>query len=53
MTAVERSRPNPSRRHSGEPRKRPTRLEVPDQSIEVLVALLEQPGELVTSSRQS
>lgn len=33
---------------SGELRKGPTRLKVPDQSIEILKALLEQPGELVT-----
>jgi TolB-like protein/DNA-binding winged helix-turn-helix (wHTH) protein/tetratricopeptide (TPR) repeat protein len=33
---------------SGELRKGPTRLKVPDQSIEILRALLEQPGELVT-----
>lgn len=33
---------------SNELRKGPTRLKVPDQSIEILKALLEQPGELVT-----
>ena len=33
---------------SGELRNGPTRLKVPDQSIAVLQALLEQPGELVT-----
>ena len=33
---------------SGELRNGPTRLKVPDQSIAVLQALLERPGELVT-----
>jgi DNA-binding winged helix-turn-helix (wHTH) protein len=33
---------------SGELCNGPTRLKVPDQSIAVLQALLEQPGELVT-----
>ena len=33
---------------SGELRKGPSRLKVPDKSIEILKALLEQPGELVT-----
>jgi DNA-binding winged helix-turn-helix (wHTH) protein len=33
---------------SGELRKGPTRLKVPDQSIQVLKALLAVPGELVT-----
>jgi DNA-binding winged helix-turn-helix (wHTH) protein len=33
---------------SGELRNGPTRLKVPDQSISVLQALLERPGELVT-----
>jgi Tol biopolymer transport system component/DNA-binding winged helix-turn-helix (wHTH) protein len=33
---------------SGELRKGSTRLKVPDQSIEILKALIEQPGELVT-----
>ena len=33
---------------SSELRKGPTRLKVPDQSIEILKALLHQPGELVT-----
>jgi Tol biopolymer transport system component/DNA-binding winged helix-turn-helix (wHTH) protein len=33
---------------SGELRKGPTRLKVPHQSIEILKALLERPGELVT-----
>jgi Tol biopolymer transport system component/DNA-binding winged helix-turn-helix (wHTH) protein len=33
---------------SGELRKGPTRLKVPDQSIQVLKALLDRPGELVT-----
>ena len=33
---------------SGELRKGPTRLKVPHKSIEILRALLEQPGELVT-----
>ena len=33
---------------SGELHKGPSRLKVPDQSIEILKALLEQPGELVT-----
>jgi DNA-binding winged helix-turn-helix (wHTH) protein len=33
---------------SGELHKGPTRLKVPDQSIEILKALLEQPGELIT-----
>ena len=33
---------------SGELKKGPSRLKVPDQSIEVLKTLLEQPGELVT-----
>ena len=36
---------------SGELHKGPTRLRVPDQSIEILKALLEQPGELVTRER--
>ena len=35
-------------RRSGELRNGPTRLKVPDQSIAVLQALLERPGELVT-----
>lgn len=34
--------------HSRELHKGPTRLKVPDQSIEILTALLERPGELVT-----
>lgn len=34
--------------HTGELRKGSTRLKVPIQSIEILKALLEQPGELVT-----
>ena len=34
--------------HSGELRNGPTRLKVPDQSIAILQALLERPGELVT-----
>ena len=33
---------------SSELRKGPTRLKVPDQSIEILKALVHQPGELVT-----
>ena len=33
---------------AGELRKGPTRLKVPDQSIEILTALLERPGDLVT-----
>src|SRR5262249_17244304 len=33
---------------SGELRKGVARVKVPDQSIEILKALLEQPGELVT-----
>ena len=33
---------------SGELRNGPTRLKVPDQSIAILQALLERPGELVT-----
>src|SRR3954470_12712508 len=33
---------------TGELRKGPTRLKVPDQSIEILKALLERPGQLVT-----
>lgn len=33
---------------SGELRKGGTRLKVPDQSIEILKALVEHPGELVT-----
>lgn len=36
---------------SGELHKGPSRLKVPDQSIEILRALLEQPGELVTRER--
>jgi hypothetical protein len=36
---------------SSELHKGPTRLKVPDQSIEILKALLEQPGELVTRER--
>jgi Tol biopolymer transport system component/DNA-binding winged helix-turn-helix (wHTH) protein len=34
--------------HAGELRNGPTRLKVPDQSIAVLQALVERPGELVT-----
>ena len=34
--------------HTGELHKGRTRLRVPDQSIEILKALLEQPGQLVT-----
>jgi DNA-binding winged helix-turn-helix (wHTH) protein len=34
--------------HSRELHKGPTRLKVPDQSIEILTALLERPGELIT-----
>jgi len=33
---------------SGELRKGPTRLKVPDQSLEILKALVERPGQLVT-----
>jgi DNA-binding winged helix-turn-helix (wHTH) protein len=33
---------------TGELRKGPTRLQVPNQSVEILRALLEQPGDLVT-----
>ena len=41
-------RPVHARRALGELRNGPTRLKVPDQSIAVLQALLERPGELVT-----